>query len=868
MGMIGTIWRRLRYMVTLRSAIDDDLEQEIRLHIETRADELEREGVPAGQALAMARREFGPALRIREDARAEWQFSWFEHLASDVRYSLRALSRNPGFAAAAIGCLGLGIGANTVVYSLTIDALFSPPSCKDPGSIRYTRIGGNSHSPVQAWRFLHDAHVFPEIAGAQEMAEANLRAGSDTARLWEVRVTPNFFEAMGVPVAKGRGITGYDHRTAVISYRFWQRWLGGSPDAIGRSIILDGKVHTVIGILPDNHRTFMGLGLTPDVYVPVEAEDETVAFLVRVPPGVSNSAVAERLKPVLRELDKVMPNHGANDVWETQIHVSGVTGIERMESLGFLPVAGFFGALTVVVALVLLIACTNVASLLLARASARGHELAVRAALGASRGRIVRQLLSESSVLAAGGCSCGLVMNLWLTSMLNRIDLPLPVPLRLHIAPDWRLLCYLIILAAASAILAGLVPALRATRANVQVALKQGERQVGRSKWNLRSGLVATQVALSTVLLVSGALFLHNLLRANKADFGIDTKHTVWAYMRLAPDKYPTAETERLLIQRCLEQLRALAGVESASIARIIPLNDSITNGTTLRPDSGPPVGITFQFNAVAPDYFRTMGIPIVAGREFTQSERPGAPKAVVLNQTMARRLFGNANPVGHTITWGEPHRVVGVAKDSKYFVLSENHEPAMYGAYLQQRDYAVNLHFVVRVNGDPWSIVKTITGALSQLDPTAAVDTKPMSQAMALALLPSQAGAAIIGSTGVLGLVLAAIGLAGLLLYTVARRTREIGLRVALGATPGDLATMVLRQSMAPVLSGVAVGLMLAWFASRPLGMFLLPEIASGDSGSFLAVAAVFLIVAGASTVPPLLRAIHIDPGIALRYE
>ena len=229
MGMIGTIWRRLRYMLTFRSAIDDDLEQEIRLHIETRAGELEREGVPKGEALAMARREFGPALRIREDARAEWQFSWFEHLASDVRYSLRALRRNPGFATAAIGCLALGIGANTVVYSLTIDALFSPPSCKDPGSIRYTRIGGNSHSPVQAWRFLHDARVFPDIAGAQEMAEANLRVGSDTARLWEVRVTPNFFEAMGVPVAKGRGIAGYDHRTAVISYRFWQRWLGGAP---------------------------------------------------------------------------------------------------------------------------------------------------------------------------------------------------------------------------------------------------------------------------------------------------------------------------------------------------------------------------------------------------------------------------------------------------------------------------------------------------------------------------------------------------------------------------------------------------------------------------------------------------------------
>src|SRR5258708_1466227 len=203
-------------------------------------------------------------------------------------------------------------------------------------------------------------------------------------------------------------------------------------------------------------------------------------------------------------------------------------------------------------------------------------------------------------------------MNLWLTSMLNRIDLPLPVPLRLHIAPDWRLLCYLIILAVASAILAGLVPALRATRANVQVALKQGERQVGRSTWNLRSGLVATQVALSTVLLVSGALFLRNLLPANKADVGIDTKHTVWAYMRLAPDKYPAAEAERLLIQRCLEQLRALPGVESASIARIIPFNDSITNGTTLRPDSGPPVGVTFQFNAVAPDYFRTTAIPIV----------------------------------------------------------------------------------------------------------------------------------------------------------------------------------------------------------------------------------------------------------------
>lgn len=338
---------------------------------------------------------------------------------------------------------------------------------------------------------------------------------------------------------------------------------------------------------------------------------------------------------------------------------------------------------------------------------------------------------------------CGLVLNLWLTAVLNQIDLPLPVPLHLHIQPDWRLLSYLIAVAVGSVLLAGVVPALTATRVDAQGALKQEERQVGRSIWNLRSALVTAQAALSTVLLITGTLFLHSLPRATTTDPGIDVKHTVWAHMRVVPGKYPTDERQRVLFRLCLERLEGLKGVRSASITQVVPFNDNTDHGTILRPDSGSPVHVWFRFNTVAPEYFRTIGIPIVAGREFTWHDGPGAPKVVIVNQALAALLFGKTNPVGHTINqWNGPCRIVGVARDSKYFTLSENHEPAMYGVYLQD-SHGVNLHFLVRTDEGPSQIVRPVRQALSDIDPTAAIETKPMSQAMGLALLPSQAGAA-----------------------------------------------------------------------------------------------------------------------------
>jgi predicted permease len=865
-------WRRLTHFGRA-SAFDRELDEEIALHIEMRADELQQEGMGRGDALARARREFGSALRVKEETRAAWQFRWWEETRSDVSYAARSLRRNPGFAAAGIFSLALGIGANTTIFSLTMEFLFSEPSGRDPGTLAAMRIGGNSHAHMRHYRFLRDAHIFPGLAGSNEEAESNWRYGDQTYRLHAMRVTENFFDVVGVPLAMGRPIAPGDGDVVVLGDRFWRTRLGAEADVIGKALTIDGRPYTVSGVLPPDHRTVLGFGFSPDVYLPASRENDRVALIARLPEGMSLPGAYGRLTAACKELDKVYPPEwNPQASWVTNTDIVPVAGLARLRNLSMVPFVAFFSMLLIVVGLVLLIACANVSNLLLARASARRQELAIRLALGAGRRRIVRQLLAESLLLALLGTGAGLLLNLWTAGILNRVQLPLPIPVHLLIQPDWRLLLYSAVIAVTSALVAGLLPALKATRGGVSAALKRTERQV-EGRWSLRGGLIVMQLAVSVVLLTMGVLFVRNMTKSMTMSPGFDADRAVWASMRLVPEKYPTEEQVRSLTSNALTEVRALPGVEAASVARVVPLNGNSIRGDRVLPDaSGEPVPVRFHNNDVGPDYFRTMGIPILAGREFVASDRKGSPEVAILNQNLARRLFGDINPVGRTFRYPTPHMsdpitVVGVAANSKHFTLGEEKPLAMYTPYSQGAEGNLAPHLLVR-SSRAEGLVREIARTLGALDPSAAIEVKPMRNALGFALLPSRIGASLLGSAALLGLALASIGLYGVLAYSVTRRTPEIGLRMALGADGRAIMRMVLRESGALVGLGVGIGLGVAAFATRPLAMFLVSELSPTDPLTFLVVIGVLSAVAVASTLAPALRAIGVDPMTSLRSE
>ena len=865
MSQLKESLRRLTYLLR-RSRFDRELDTELQFHVEARADELVETGLPRTAALAQARREFGSSARVREDTRSAWQLHWLEDLFADLRYAARGFRRNPAFALTAIACLALGIGANTTIFSIAVEVLFSQPSVRDPQTLVSLTIGGNSHSPLYGYRFIRDAGIFTSVAGENENMEVNWRHGDATDRLFGVVVTGNYFEATGIPLAMGRPIQPGDVGVVVIAHGFWQSRLGADANVIGRSLTLDGRPFTVAGVLPRDHRTLSGFGFTPDLYMPTSDEGKPLAFFARLPQGMTLPTALARLQATCRQLDQIHPREG----WADTLEVSATSGVARFQAHRKLAVfAAFFGMLMVVAGLVLLIACANVASLLLARASSRSQELAIRLSIGAGRGRIVRQLFTESLLLAFLGTAAGLGLNLALSTLLSRIRLPLPIPVQFLIQPDWPLLGYSIAVALGTSLAAGLLPAIKGTRAGIGAALKQAERQVAHSRWTLGNALVVAQLAVSIVLLSATVLFMRNLVEASTMNPGFDVDHTVWAAMRLVAEDYPNATKIRPLVDTAVERLQTLPGVEAAAIVRVVPLNDAMNFMMSVTTDLGPqPTRLRWQGNYVGADYFKTMRIPIVEGREFLLTDGLGAPPVVILNQNMAQRLFGKVNPVGRTIRFGDrkPVRIAGVARNSKYMTLGEENAMAVYEPYTEGDGSVVNLHFLVRASGHPQPLVPAIHAVLNRLDPTAALEVKPMQQALGLALLPSRAGAMILGSMGLLGLTLASIGLYGVLLYSVCRRIREIGLRMALGATPGGILKLVLGQSASLAAVGIGIGMVLSIFAVRPLAMFLTPEVRTTDISNFVIVGTALALVALVATVSPALRALRVDPVVALR--
>jgi predicted permease len=840
-----TFWRQPDF--------DADLSDEMRFHQECRIDELIAEGLSPAEAAAQARREFGSPLRLAEQTRDEWTFRWLEDLLTDFRYAVRALARDRVFTLTALASLALGIGCNTTIFSVTTEILFSQPSVHSPETfVRFTPAG-SSHIPMTEYRFLAENDLFPlGVIGSREDSEVNWRQGGESYRLFTTRVTGNYFSVAQVPLAAGRGIAPGERNTAVLTHHFWQTRLAADPAIVGQTLTFDGRPFTIVGLLPASHRTIFGFGLAPAVYLPAD-ERTMLALHTRILDGEAAPVTRARILSAMNALDQAHPRAGSHK-WSEHLQVRPIVGLASMKNGPGKAVGLFFVMLLTVVGLLLLIACTNVANLLLARSSARRQEFAIRASLGASRGRLLRQLLTESLVISLVGAAAGLALNLTLTGFLNRFELSAPVPLRLQIEPDWRLLAYTAVLAIISAVLIGLLPAWRATRPSVNEDLKR------HTAFSLRNALVVGQLTVSIIVLAAAFLFGRNLVQSLAMNPGFDTRQTIWANFRLVPENYATPEKRAAVTQAALDALRQLPGVDSVSLTDTVLLNDDTTHGGPLRNDLSPdPVVLQRYWTHVGPAYFATMGIPILAGREFSDADQKG----VVLNDALARRLFGGASPIGHTLN-NQP--IIGVVGNTKYFSLAEDQRYAAFEPH--PRNTGPIIHFMIRSAVPPDTLLRPIQQALLGLDGSAALEVRPMSRAMTLALLPSRVGAGVLGAMGFLGLLLASIGLYGVLTYSVTRRGREIGVRMALGASPREVVRLVAADGFRLIVAGLTLGLLAAFFVTKPLAMFLVPGLNPSDPLSFLAVATVLGAVGLLACFGPTRRALRVDPMQALRQD
>jgi putative ABC transport system permease protein len=806
----------------------------------------------------------GSVSRIKQQSADLWQFVFFESLWRDVVYGVRAFRRSPILVFTAVVSLGLGIGVNAGIFSLAVELLLSKPSVSDPGSLVYARLGGNSHSNYPAVEFLQQSGVFADVVGENEEVFVNWNDGTETRPVFGAFTTKNYFTGLGIPVAYGRGIQpGDPDQVAVLENRFWRKHFNQDPFIVGHAIHLDGKAYTVVGILPPSHRTLAGLGYTPEVYLPRYLDDTVLAIYARLKPGMSMGEANAALRTLAERL--TAESHPRAQFLPATI--SPIAGFARLGSdTELMPVGAFFAMLLAISGLVLLIACMNVAGLLLARASSRKKEIAIRISLGAGRRRLLQQLLVESLLLSSLGAACGLVLAQTMATLLAGVRLPLPIPIQLHVEVDWRLALYAAFLTILSTLVCGLLPARQAVREAISRDLR-GER-----KMRLRQILVSGQIALSLIVLTIGFLFLRNLFRSSAMSPGFDVRNTVRADVHLPPAAFQDSQSIRAYVERAVRELEAIPGIKAAAAARVIPFTDRTRFGSRLTfPDTGERIPVQFSWNAVTPDFFRALDIPLHQGRPFSASDREG-DHVVIVNRTFAQRYLSGHQPIGRTFLWGAdgktPYRVVGLVDDTKTLTIGEDPEPQFYQPLAQIQNDRTRIQFVLRSAIPPQTQLEAVRRVLREREPAAGLDVSTMESSIGLAFLPSQVGAAMMGLVGILGLLLTAVGLYGTMAYAVARRTHEIGVRMAMGATRRDIARMILFDSARLVVAGSAIGLVIALFVTRPLAMFLVPGLQPADPVSFMVVLVVLGATGTIASWGPVRHALAIDPLRSLRYE
>jgi predicted permease len=885
-------WRRLATFFR-NSKAEEELAREMRAHLTLLEDDFRRRGLSADDARLAARRAFGGVEQAKERQRDARSFAWLVDAQRDMRHAARLLRRDPLFTMTAVLSLAIGIGANTTIFTIGHALLFRPPAAvADPGAL--VDIGtrtpgggfGNSSYPnyldvrrrATTLDGVYASGLFPRA-----MSFSGAGDSAATERVFGTPVTANYFSVLGATAAAGRlfDAEAMDRPGAdpvvVLSHRFWTRRFDRDPSVIGRTIRLNRQPFTVIGVAAAG---FQGPGVRAgDLWMPLTtsgaasslANRGAALFLVsgRLKPGVSIQQAAAEVDAIGRALVAEYPeeNRGRGLLVERLSPVPGAR----------LPITIFLVLLLTIVALVLAIACANVAGVLLARAAARRTEIAVRLAMGAGRARLIRQLLAETLMLFALGGAAGLLIARVLTSVLVALLPSLPFPVSVSLALDGRALVFTTAVVLVSAVLSGLVPALQASKADVVSALKDDAQAPTRLR--LRHAFVIAQVAVSILLVVVAGLFVRALEAAGSGNPGFDPHGVELASIDLSVAGYTTTTGPRFA-GALVDRVRALPDVQSASLALVLPGGFETQRRLLTVPGVDPPNGERFfdmDWNVVEPRYFATLRIPLAAGRDFTAADREGTQAVAIVGEGTARQFWPGEDAVGKfvvqttigprgQITGTRPLQIVGVARDVKASSLIDGLARSMVYVPLQQQ-YVPMLTIVARTTRGQ-RIADQLRAIVVSMSPDLPiVASQTLEEATALGLIPQRVVVSVAGGLGLIGALLAAIGIYGVTAYAVARRRREIGIRMALGARRADVVGMILRRGIRLTALGCAIGLLLAAGASRALMVFLF-GVAPLDPMVFGGAAAFFAVIGLVACYLPARRATTLDPLVALRCE
>ena len=825
----------------------------------------------------------------------------------DLRYGVRMLRRSPGFTAIAVLSLALGIGANTAIFQLLDAVRLRSLPLRDPQALAEVRIedmtgarGSFSYSynavtnPI--WEQIRDRQQSFSGIAAWGKAGFNLAQGGEVRNAKALWVSGNFFNVLGVAPALGRAFTAADDTRGcsapgvVISNSFWQREYGGDKSVVGRKLTLANHPFEIIGVTPPS---FYGLevGQTFDLAVPVCAEAIVAGKNSRLDSGTSWwLMVTGRLKPgwslerASAELRAMSPS-----LFESTLAPNyPKANVDNYRNFKLQAVAAGGGysvlrenyerplwLLLAIAGLVLLIACANLANLLLARASAREREMAVRQAVGASRGRLVRQLLVESLLLAVVGAALGALLAQGLSQFLVGFISTADDKVFLDLAPDWRLLAFAAGVAAVTCILFGLTPALRATRIEPGAAMKASGRGLtaGRERFSLRRALVVIQVALSLVLVASALLFSRSLNKLLAVDAGFRQEGILVAGAAFARLDVP-ADRRRPLRQEMLDRIRAIPGVEAAAETNVVPLSGESTGNNVWLEGGDSSNSMNSSFSRIGPDYFKTLGTPFLAGRDFDEHDTANGTRVAIVNETFARKLLNGANALGQRFrreaTPNDPETVfeiVGMVKDTKYGDLREEFVPIAFLADAQEPVAGSGTQFMIRSNLPQAEITAAVKRVLAEINPGINITFYGFKKMIEESLLRDRLMATLSGFFGLLALLLASIGLYGILSYGVVSRTKEIGIRMALGAQSREVLTLILREAVLLVLIGVVVGLPIVFAATRFASTLLFGLTPTDPLSLTLAGVLLFAVALFAGYIPAR-RATKVDPLVALRYE
>ncbi|HEX6049476.1 MAG TPA: ABC transporter permease [Gemmatimonadaceae bacterium] len=872
--------------------LSTDLRREIEFHIAERADDLVAQGMSVREARHEARRRFGNPTVQQERMHDADLLTWLESLGVDVRYALRSIRANPSVAFVIVLSIALGIGANTAIFSL-IDAIVlrTLPVVRPDELVQVAYPDGAGAvltNPI--WEELRDRQdVFSSVFAYDSETGFNLAEGGEMRAATGSMVSGDFFATLGVRPAAGRLITRADDvrgcpPIAVLSHGFWQTEYGGSPATVGQPISLSGRSHTIVGVTQEG---FFGVdvGRSVQVYVPLclranlDARSNWFLWVVgRLKPGVTPEAAAARitaLSPAVFAATVPEPWSATeraeymNTTLSARPAANGISSLRRDYQKAL-------GVLMTVVAVVLLIACANVANLLLARATARGREMAIRLAIGAARRRLVRQLLTESVVLATLGAVAGLVFAWWGTAVLLQVLSAGRRDLSLDLSMDGRVLLFTLAVAVGTGVLFGLAPAWRSARVDPQSALKVGGRGVveGHSRFTIGKWLVAGQIALSLVLVVGAGLLLGSFRKLTTLDAGFRTDGVLFVTVNLRNAGY-TDSTYGRVHDQILDRFRHLPGVQSASAVEITPISGSGWNGL-IEVDGFEPAtqrDALVYFNEVSDDFFATTGTPLVAGRDFDRRDVPGTGKVAIINETLARRFFGSSSPLGKSLfvmeheKRGEPIEVVGIVKDAKYRRLREETPATVYLARSQNASPGRFGNYALRVAGEPRSIVPTVKATMAGMNRSIALQFTSFEEQVSASLTRDRLLATLSGFFGALALLLAMVGLYGTLSYAVARRRNELGIRIALGAERGRVVRLVLGEVSRLVAIGIVLGGIAVLVATRWVESFLY-GLTARDPGTLAIATATLAAVALAAGAIPAWRAGRVNPVDALRQE